>query len=61
MASVTVQLELERETKNTGRFKELAEVGTYPVLYGANVYLQKEAFPEGLPKHVSVTLEWEGA
>lgn len=48
--------ELEKETKNTIRYAEVAE-GQPPVI--GTVYVQKWAL-QGTPKRVKVTLETEG-
>ena len=48
--------ELEKETKNTIRYAEVAE-GQPPVI--GTIYVQKWAL-KGIPKKVKVTLEVEG-
>jgi len=48
--------EVEKETKNTIRYAEVAE-GQPPVI--GTIYVQKWAL-EGIPKRVKVTLEVEG-
>ena len=48
--------ELEKETKNTIRYAEVAE-GQPPVI--GTIYVQKWAL-KGTPKKVKVTLELEG-
>ena len=48
--------EIEKETKNTIRYSEVAE-GQPPVI--GTIYVQKWALT-GIPKQVKVTLEAEG-
>lgn len=48
--------EVEKETKNTVRYTEVAE-GQPPVI--GTIYVQKWAL-KGIPKKVKVTLETEG-
>ena len=49
--------EVEKETKNTVRYTEVAEEGQPPVI--GTIYVQKWAL-KGIPKKVKVTLETEG-
>ena len=47
--------EVEKETKNTIRYAEVAEEGQPPVI--GTVYVQKWAIKGGAPKKIKVTLE----
>ncbi|RZN72308.1 MAG: hypothetical protein EF807_01530 [Candidatus Methanolliviera hydrocarbonicum] len=54
-----VEFEIEKETKNTIRFKEI-EGDTPSVI--KTVYVQKETFGGGdTPKKIKITLEWDMA
>ncbi len=51
-----IEFEIEKETKNTIRFKEI-ERDTPSVI--KTVYVQKETFKGGnMPKKIKITLEW---
>jgi len=51
----TLTFELERDTKNTYRFQEVAK-GEPPLI--GTLYVQKWAF-EGTPKSITVTIKTE--
>jgi hypothetical protein len=46
--------EVEKETKNTVRYAEVAE-GQPPVI--GTIYVQKWALPKGIPEKIKVTVE----
>lgn len=57
MNSVTVQFEIEKETKNTVRYQEVVE-GKEKVKVGT-IYVQKSTFEdEEFPSTISVTVQW---
>lgn len=51
---VTRQFNLEKDTKNTGKYQEVAEGGAEVI---GQLYVQKSAFTLGLPKTITVTVE----
>ncbi len=53
--TLKTQFILERETKNTGRYKEVAREG-FPDIIGT-LYIQKWALGELLPLGLKVTIE----
>ncbi len=55
MAKAVLQFELEKETKNSVRFKEIPEEGKAPIL--GSLYVQK--WFAGSAKSIQVTIELE--
>lgn len=53
-APITVEFELERETKNTYRFAEVTENET-PVI--GTLYVQKSAFKDSSPENLTVLIQ----
>ena len=57
MPLFTVQMELEKETKNTIRYEERPEGGQPPRI--GTLYIQKWAFLAEHPRAIKVTVEEE--
>jgi hypothetical protein len=55
MAIFSVQMDLEKETKNTIRYQERAQGGQPPRI--GTLYIQKWALQEKPPKSIQVTVE----
>jgi len=53
MTKKTITLEFEKETKNSVRYKEVAEPGQAPIV--GTVYVQK--WYAGDSKHIQLTIE----
>jgi hypothetical protein len=54
-----VEFEIEKETKNTIRFKEIERDKPSVI---KTIYIQKETFGGGnTPKKIKITLEWDMA
>lgn len=55
MAIFSVQMDLEKETKNTIRYQERPEGGQPPRI--GTLYIQKWALPEKSTKSIQVTID----
>ncbi len=55
MAIFSVQMDLEKETKNTIRYQERPQGGQPPRI--GTLYIQKWALPEQSPESIVVTIE----
>lgn len=53
MSSKTIQFTLEKETKNSVRYKEMPEEGQPPII--GSIYVQK--WYAGNSKNISITIE----
>jgi len=53
MEKLTIQLTLERATKNTYRYQEVEDKGGMPAVIGA-LYLQKWAVGDKAPEKITV-------
>jgi len=60
MATFTVKMRLDRETKGAARYQEIDEHGKDETVFHklGTQYIRKTAFPKGsLPQEVTVTVE----
>jgi len=55
MAIFRVQMDIEKETKNTIRYQERPQEGQPPRI--GTLYIQKWALPEKSPNSIQVTIE----